>query len=181
VGNAMMTLPLWSVCIGGGLVWALGIAVGIGLGRRARAPAIAFVHALLTAFVIVNVLTSALGAILLNWRGTVSPPGLTLVVAFSLPPGVMAGIGAASACARRRQQLWAGGGKGPVLLSPDLEQTARARFNPAGLKKSNWSSAWPCRGRETRDALQTVAEGLRFIGEFGMLPPAPDDREVTLK
>jgi len=125
-------------------VWVLAVAAGITLGRPAPTPGRAFLHGAVVAFLTANGAGAALACVLglaavNQWPS--APLAFGLAVS-AMPPALMGGMLAAVSRSRlaRRQHLQEG--KGLLCLSPDIEQAARARFNPSG-KSGDEGAVWP--------------------------------------
>jgi len=124
----MLTAPWWYLCFSGGVLWVLSAVLGVTLGRRLPNAPLAFLSGALIAFVCYGLGTAVLGSYLLGLPSQV----VRIVVLFGLGPVLVAGLVAARAQSKPLWRLWPWEAKHPGHLTPDLEQAARARFNPPG-------------------------------------------------
>jgi len=142
------------VCAGGMVLWVPAVALGIVFGRRAPTRAGAFLSgaaaAFLAAFLAPAIVAGVLVAALNNrpqlvW---VSPLWFALgLAAFTVPPALTAGIGAAVLRARYLQRE-----QGHARFTPDAEADARAHFNPSGRPGD-------------RGAIRQADDGVREVGD----------------
>jgi len=123
------------------ILWAVSAVVGFLVGCRARSPGRAFLCGAATAAVAAWVLASA-----------VDRPGWSDLLPLGWPPGLVAGCAAAAFWARAKRRLEPWDDNGRSCLTPDVEATARSRFNPSA-KQGN------------QGAIRPADEGVREHGE----------------